>query len=66
MGESIANRLWQWYGVEFPVLVVSIGLSLDLPGRLTNVTTRICLERTGVVQDSDHTALVIRVFWRRV
>jgi hypothetical protein len=26
----------------------------------------ICLERLGVVQESDHTALVIRVFWRCV
>ncbi|KAF8578827.1 Phosphotyrosyl phosphatase activator [Ramaria rubella] len=26
----------------------------------------ICLERLGVVQESDHTALVIRVFWRYI
>lgn len=28
--------------------------------------TRICLEQLGVVQESDHAALVIKVFWRLV
>ena len=30
------------------------------------VVCRICLERLGVVEESDHKALVIRVFWRYV
>jgi len=28
--------------------------------------SRICLEHLGVVQESDHKALVIKVFWRCV
>ena len=28
--------------------------------------SRICLEQLGVVQESDHAALVIKVFWRLV
>lgn len=28
------------------------------------IAFRICLEKLGVVQSSDHVALVIRVFWR--
>lgn len=27
---------------------------------------RICLERLGVVEESDHKALIIKVFWRHV
>lgn len=30
------------------------------------IECRLCLERLGVVQESDHTALVTRVFWRCV
>lgn len=31
---------------------------------LTDIFSRICLEKLGVVQESDHVALVIKVFWR--
>jgi serine/threonine-protein phosphatase 2A activator len=34
--------------------------------RLDAFAYRLCLERLGVVQESDHVALVIRVFWRLV
>lgn len=33
---------------------------------IITIDCRICLERLGVVQESDHTALVTRVFWRCV
>lgn len=29
-------------------------------------TCRMCLERLGVLQESDHTALVVRVFWKYI
>ena len=29
-------------------------------------SSRICLQRLGVVQESDHIALVVRVFWRYI
>ncbi|KAI6163516.1 Phosphotyrosyl phosphatase activator [Pisolithus thermaeus] len=36
------------------------------PGDATAEVSAICLERVGVLSESDHIALVVRAFWRRV
>jgi hypothetical protein len=62
MGKSNADRLREWNGVQFPLLVVRMcRLLYDLHA---DGPLRICLEHLGVVEESDHKALVIRVFWR--
>lgn len=32
----------------------------------TDVRSRFCLEKLGVLQETDHTAIVVKVFWRSV
>lgn len=66
MGQSFANRLWQRHGIEFLMLAVRSMQITKLLIISTYKSRRICLERLGVVQESDHAALVIRVFWRCV
>jgi hypothetical protein len=61
MGKSNADRLRERNGVQFPLLAVSMCPFYHLPA---DGSLRICLERLGVTDESDHKALVIRVFWR--
>jgi serine/threonine-protein phosphatase 2A activator len=65
VGEPHTRRLRQRDGAQLSVLAVRAD---PLPSMHCPLTARIriCLQRLGVVQESDHTALVVRVFWRYI
>jgi|SRR6266850_1963141 len=64
MGEPDAHRLWEWDGAQLSLLAVRA--AVHTISRFCLIPCRICLEELGVVHESDHNALVIRVFWRLV
>jgi len=60
MGEQAAGRLWEWYGVQLPMLVVR---SLHTRQAML-MERRLCLTKLGVVMEDDFAFLVLGVFWR--
>ena len=64
VGQPDAYRLRQRYGAELLVLDVRSSRIATVCRDLSVTTFRICLEKLGVFQASDHVALVIKVFWR--
>lgn len=64
MGEQNAHRLWKRHGIEFSLLAVCFFCLLYDVIFLDSPFCRYSLERLKVFEESDHVALVTRVFWR--